>query len=235
MSFLFGMLIIHECAHLLTARYFHYPLSKVILYPFGIGAQIEHMGWGSVWKELMILAAGPCTHLIFPFFFYQLMKYHVISYSFMEYLCHINYSILIFNLFPIWPLDGGRIMQSLLHLFFPFQRAQIITWILSLIHLFFIIRFVLIINLSSIIVLLFLSFQILAAYRERRLQTYQFYYYRMMHPVNYRILAHHHQDIYRQRYNLIALDNGGWCEEEEWLKQKVLYVPQMKKKTFIML
>ena len=60
--YIFMMLTIHELAHILIARLFHYPIRKIIIYPFGLAAQISYIGYGSLIKETLILAAGPFTH-----------------------------------------------------------------------------------------------------------------------------------------------------------------------------
>lgn len=76
--FLFLMLSIHEAAHMMVARYFHYPIRSLIIYPFGLCAQMQYIGMGCVWKELLIVAVGPLTHLCFPYFFVLLQSCHLL-------------------------------------------------------------------------------------------------------------------------------------------------------------
>ncbi|MEG1630549.1 MAG: site-2 protease family protein [Erysipelotrichaceae bacterium] len=213
---IFIMLMFHELAHLLVARYFNYKISNIILYPFGIGAQIESIGWGNVYHELLILISGPTMHLIYPFCFLLCKQTNIISPNFYNYLIHLNFSILIFNLLPIYPLDGGRILSSLFHFIMPFHLAQKCTLFFSLFHLCFIFLYFITFNISSIIVMLFLLIQIIIAYHQRNYTRRQFYFYRKYHPVSYKIYAHPYQDIYRQRYNLIKCRNV-WMKEEDWL------------------
>ena len=76
--YIFMMLTIHELAHILIARLFHYPIRKIIIYPFGLAAQISYIGYGSLIKETLILAAGPFTHMLQPLFPFCINKvfYH---------------------------------------------------------------------------------------------------------------------------------------------------------------
>lgn len=232
--FIFIMLFLHEMAHLTFAYLFHYKISKIIVYPFGVGAQIAHMGQGSVYKEMIIIIAGPLTHLLFPYLFQLLFHFQFISFNFMNYLIEINYAILLFNLLPIYPLDGGRLLQSLMDLIFPFGRAQFFTFILSIINIFIVFLFIINVNISSFIVIIFLLFQIVVGFYQRRLTRLQFYHYRLNHPVSYRIYAHKHHDLYRQRYNLIN-SKKGWIMEEQWLNHYFHDQVTDSPKTFIIL
>lgn len=122
--YIFMMLTIHELAHILIARLFHYPIRKIIIYPFGLAAQISYIGYGSLIKETLILAAGPFTHMLQPLLLSFLYQQGVLSLAFYTYLLQINAALLVFNLLPIYPLDGARLLQNFLHCFFPFQTAN---------------------------------------------------------------------------------------------------------------
>ena len=120
-GFLAAILALHELAHVAVAKCFHYETSTLMIYPFGFGAEIKQMGNGSIWKETLILLAGPSVHLLVPFGIVLLMKYHIISTEYGNYLSMLNQAVCIFNLLPIYPLDGGRILQNLCQLILPYQ------------------------------------------------------------------------------------------------------------------
>ncbi|MEI3146925.1 MAG: site-2 protease family protein [Merdibacter sp.] len=63
-------------------------------------------------------------HLLFPFPASAMASCSLISVSFAGYLMEINQAMLLFNLLPVVPLDGGRIMQTLFHLWLPYAEAQ---------------------------------------------------------------------------------------------------------------
>lgn len=54
-GWIFFILSIHEMAHIIYAIMFHYEIERVIIYPFGLSAQIAHMGHGSVFHEIYLL------------------------------------------------------------------------------------------------------------------------------------------------------------------------------------
>ncbi len=218
--FLFGILSIHECAHIVTALYFHYPVSSLTLYPFGLCAQIHDMGMGSVWKEFLIVTAGPLTHLLVPWLLRLCCEVGMISASYTAYLCELNTSILIFNLLPIFPLDGGRMMQSLFHLFFRYTTAQRMTYLCSIIHLVLLLYFQMISTYSAWFVMAFLLFQIIACWKQLPYEKMAFYHYRKLHPSKARLRANTSEDLYRAFTNVI-LTKHGWMLEDAWLKANI--------------
>ncbi len=214
--FLFLMLSIHEAAHMMVARYFHYPIRSLIIYPFGLCAQMQYIGMGCVWKELLIVAVGPLTHLCFPYFFVLLQSCHLLSASYMEYLCYLNTSILIFNLLPIYPLDGGRLLQSFYHLCFRYRTAQRLAYITGIINLYLLFHYHIITSASAYLVMGFLLFQIVMCWKNLAYERIVFYHYRLAHPPNGRIRANRKDDLFRAYTNMMKTEQG-WMLEDEWL------------------
>lgn len=215
--FLFLMLSLHEGAHMLVAALFHYPMEGVIVYPFGLCAKMKTLGMGSVWQEILIILAGPCMHLFFPFLFSLLASCDVISSGYQVYLCNLNTSILIFNLLPIYPLDGGRLLQSFYHLFFRYTWAQRMTFLSSLIHLVLLLYYRILTTPSACLVMGFLFFQILISWKQLALERLQFYRYRKIHPGKGRLRANRKQDLFRAYSNMMKTEQG-WISEEDWLR-----------------
>lgn len=217
--YIFLILSIHEMAHVLCAFLFKYKIESIIIYPFGLAAQISDIGLGSVYKEVIILAAGPLTHLMIPSMLLDFQHYGFISQPFCAYLCMMNASLLLFNLLPVYPLDGGRILQTFFHCFLPFRKANIATFLCSFLFLFILISMSILNGFSAYIIFVFLSLQIFLAWKQLSFTTLKFYHYRYLHPVNYTLLLHEKRDLYRSRYNVIKVKKG-WMKEEQWLHTK---------------
>lgn len=113
--------LIHECVHLLIALFFKFKIQEIEIMPFGfwisMQAKIEDYNRKVLksnvveLKKIFIAIAGPLINLICVIIFANLnfIKQDIIVYS--------NLLIFIFNLIPIYPLDGGRVIQSLLRIF----------------------------------------------------------------------------------------------------------------------
>ena len=100
----------------------------------------------------------------------------------MDYLCQLNASILIFNLLPVFPLDGGRIVQSLYHLVFRYTTAQRLTYLTGIVNLFLLWHYQIIQTASAMLVMSFLLLQILICWKQLDYELIAFYRFRMIHP-----------------------------------------------------
>ena len=71
-------------------------------------------------KKIIIAFAGPLVNLIIMSVFIILHKNEEIAYN----IIYSNFLIAIFNLLPIYPLDGGRILKGILHIFLGKRKAE---------------------------------------------------------------------------------------------------------------
>lgn len=68
-------------------------------------------------KEIVVAIFGPVVNLMFIIIFVLLGKEKIFNVE-AEILIYINLLIFILNILPIYPLDGGRIIKNLIHLFY---------------------------------------------------------------------------------------------------------------------
>ena len=74
-------------------------------------------------KKLIVALSGPFTNLIIIVYLILFCKNTILNKNIIFYS---NLLIMIFNLLPIYPLDGGRILKCLLHIFCGRKKAEII-------------------------------------------------------------------------------------------------------------
>jgi len=113
---LFTSVLVHELGHSLVAKQFGIPVREINLFIFGGVAMIEEEAHNPK-EEFLIAIAGPITSFfIGTFFLILVLLYPVddILNGVINYLMYVNYIIAIFNLVPAFPLDGGRILRSIL-------------------------------------------------------------------------------------------------------------------------
>lgn len=99
--------LLHECAHGFVAKKFGYELNVIRLMPYG--AALGGAGEIRPKHEAVIALAGPAINLVFALVFAALWWLLPSSYAFTEAFCVCNLCIGVFNLLPVYPLDGGRI------------------------------------------------------------------------------------------------------------------------------
>lgn len=117
---LFVCVLLHELGHALTARRYGIPVTGIVLFIFGGVAQIAHDPRRPA-VELAVTLAGPLVSVLLAGACFWLAaaiplqsQSHLVAAAIVRYLAAINTGILLFNLLPGLPLDGGRILRAAL-------------------------------------------------------------------------------------------------------------------------
>jgi len=111
---IFISILVHELAHTYVANHLGYNVSRVYIGLFN-GAAEMNLSQIHERDSIKIVSAGPLSNLIL--FFIPLIFISVgYSNQFIVDLASINLLLFIFNLVPIYPLDGGRLLRDGLYL-----------------------------------------------------------------------------------------------------------------------
>ncbi len=104
--------LLHELSHVLSAKLLKIKISKVEIYPFGVCAKLSDSYIASSEKEFIIAFSGPLSNLVLFWVCSILSKFF--QSEILEYCINLNLAMCILNLVPALPLDGGRILKSIL-------------------------------------------------------------------------------------------------------------------------
>ena len=119
---LFFCIVLHEYGHALMARHFGIGTRSITLSPLGGIAQLERMS-RSPWEEFWIAIAGPAVNVVIAAILGTgLLVYALLDPGFQNVLWWralgiiflVNIVLVIFNLLPAFPMDGGRVFRALL-------------------------------------------------------------------------------------------------------------------------
>jgi Zn-dependent protease len=141
---LFVCVVLHELGHSLMAQVYGVKVQDITLWPIGGVARMSRLP-SRPYQEFLMTAAGPATNLVLavllgaaavtwigPEQLLRMLSYPRLLSRFLAsqgvrpllLLLAVNNLILaLFNLIPAFPMDGGRILRSLLAVFLPFRRA----------------------------------------------------------------------------------------------------------------
>ena len=119
-------LLVHEFSHMLIAKKRGYICSKITLYPTGalLYGETDEFAFKD---EILIALAGPLSNIVLCVLCVFVWWIYPYSYNFTTDFVVANLSLAIFNLLPIYPLDGGRVVLAFLSLYFSRKQAAVVT------------------------------------------------------------------------------------------------------------
>jgi Zn-dependent protease/CBS domain-containing protein len=115
----FVCIVLHELGHAVVARKEGIPIRGITLFLFGGVAEMEGEP-PSAGKEFAMAIAGPVVSALLAGLFFVLAAAGAARHwpadvvAMCEYLWMINIAVLVFNMVPAFPLDGGRVLRSFL-------------------------------------------------------------------------------------------------------------------------
>ncbi|MEO6568495.1 MAG: site-2 protease family protein, partial [Opitutaceae bacterium] len=135
----FTCVVLHELGHSFTAMHFGIRVPRILLMPIGGMAQFDEIPREPA-RELLITIAGPAVNFAiagllalfvempsWPFSDYD---YHADAHGTAQLLLAWNLVMGVFNLVPVFPMDGGRILRACLAMRVPYLQATF--WAASL-------------------------------------------------------------------------------------------------------
>jgi len=155
----YTIVCIHEICHFIMAYSFRFEIEKISLLPFGAYLSLYDYGYRPIIYEMCVVLAGPCSHL-FIYFILNLFK----KYVYVQYLLKMNSLIFMFNLLPIYPMDGFRFILLCIENWIDLSKCQ---YIIFKISIFFLCLFIsLCYRMNYYIIFFFLLYQNIEFYRN---------------------------------------------------------------------
>ncbi len=135
---LFVCVVLHELGHCLVALHYRIPIHRILLLPIGGMAQFGKIPRNPI-KELLITIAGPAVNFAIVALLYSFMGWpettflfgsHYDLYGLLVFVLLFNLIMGTFNLLPIFPMDGGRILRALLAMKFSYLKStRMAVWV----------------------------------------------------------------------------------------------------------
>ncbi|GAB6138379.1 site-2 protease family protein [Halanaerobaculum tunisiense] len=126
----FVVVVVHELAHSIVAIRKGVTVNEIELLPFGGVAKFRDLIQLAPKTEMQVAIAGPAINLLLAAVILLLFRYQIIDPSWGSFILKTNLTIGLFNLLPVLPLDGGRILRAKLTASLGFKEAtyQVLKW-----------------------------------------------------------------------------------------------------------
>ncbi len=124
--------LLHECGHVFCAAKLGYECRRIKLMPYGAAAvcDIEGIKWRD---EIVLALAGPAVNAAICVFLAGLWWFFPSAYAFTDTIMYASLAMLIVNLLPAYPLDGGRVAKCVLSRFLSERTARVILRVTNII------------------------------------------------------------------------------------------------------
>lgn len=212
--YIFLIVAIHELGHVFIAKLFKRKIVQIEILPFGGLTKFEGKISEDIFEDLLIAIGGILFQTILGYSLFALKAYDLVGEKLFIFLNTYNIFIIGFNLLPICPLDGYKIVKLFAELFVPYRLAYVISLIFSTIFLIGAGLTNLDIVKNNTFVVIFMIFMLISEIKMLRYAEIKFYIERM----NYNFLyskrnIHDMKSMFKNKVNYI---DG--CHEREYLK-----------------
>lgn len=217
-----SIIIIHEIGHFTVAKLNKLNVEKIIIYPYGGIIKMNNLINISINKELLVAISG----IIFQISYYLIVTFLYRNGIIRDYIYNLfamyNSTILIFNLLPIHPLDGSKILNLLLSKIIPYDKANKLNIIISIITLLIALYINYYdFNYTTIIIIGVIIDNIIKYYKEIKYLFNKFLLERYIYKITYNKTKKIDKitNMYKEKYHIIK-ENNTYITEKQALSNK---------------
>lgn len=215
-----SIIIIHELGHIITGLHFKYKLDKVIIYPYGGMTKFNTIINTNINKDILVAISGVIVQSIYFILITILYtKGYIREYIYNLFTIY-NKSILLFNILPIIPLDGSKIINLILSKYLYYNLSNKLTIIISFITIIIIlITRIYEYNYSFIIILGLLMKNIYDFYKNLEYIYNKFILERYLYKITYskKKIIKNKKKMYKNKSHYFYINNQ-LLKEDDYLR-----------------
>jgi len=180
------LIIAHELGHYIVAKLQHLNVKNITIYPYGGLTKLEELINQDINKELKVAIAGMIFQTIFYILIIYLYKHNFIREYTYDLYTSYHKELIMFNILPIYPLDGSKIISHLLEKIIPYNLVNKITIFISILTIIILLSFnIYQNNYSYILIISILLEHIYKFYKNLNYLYYRFLLERYLYKIKY--------------------------------------------------
>lgn len=179
------IVLVHELGHVFFFSLFKMDIESIVIYPFGGVSKVNKKIHERIYKDILISLGGIIFQGLLIIVIYLLYKYSFIVNSTYNMYISYNKSIILFNLIPIIPLDGSKLLLSICSKFMSYRISYITMIFVGCVSLLLFILYNMIFKLNDIVVYLFLLGSLINCIKEYKYVKWKFYLERILYDNYY--------------------------------------------------
>lgn len=213
------IVIIHELGHFFFFKIFKINVIKIVIYPFGGITIVDKKIHERIYKTIICSLGGLIFQGLLFFIFLFFIKYNVISLDTFSLFKTYNFTLFIFNLLPIIPLDGSKIYFALLTKCLSYKLSYYLMFISNFIFLLLFWTYILFNKLNDVILISFLVIEYIKEIRNFKYIINKFYLERIIESHYYNGIVNNCSDIkdFKLEKYYYLKENNRYLNEKDYL------------------
>lgn len=166
----FFFIALHEISHLIVVKIMDINIGEFKLHCLGATLEIKDYNSLSLKEQIIICLAGPVFNILMSIIFFII--FYFLKNNFLLTIVEINLALAMFNIMPMYPLDGFKLLESIFSLKLSYIKANkasnIISYIVNTIFIVVSIFFLIYRNISGIFIIIICFFSIFKTFKDRK-------------------------------------------------------------------
>ena len=208
------IVLFHELGHIVVAKMLGYKIIEVEIFPFGGITKIDKMLNTKIYKDLLISVFG----VLFQLLIYLACLMGIID---SPLVYEYNLSIMLFNLLPIIPLDGSKIIFELLNYRLSYKKSLIIYSVLSCLFIVLYFLFNYHYELNNYMIIILFVCKTVEVFNKRTIIHHKFIIERFLYNPEFSKVKNTNETVgkYRKEYRYYCHLDNRILTEKEYLKK----------------
>lgn len=205
MFIVFMILIVHELGHFFLMKLMGIRVSSITIYPYGGMIKSNMLINTNSLKVIVISLGGVINQLFLWILVYIFFKMGFINSYYYDIFFKYNLYIVLFNMLPIYPLDGFKILNSFFELFMSFRKSIYLSFFINLFCLIIFLIYLYFYKVSNYVIVIFLIVSLVNNVREIKYIMNKFYVERIIYDLKYKgiVSVKSKDSMFKNRFNYI--------------------------------